>query len=98
MIGTLEQYCFSESKGVTLLTVDIEAHESSPRPIPEPAHAAANGRGGNSQRHAAIGWLGSVFFWGIRFANNSKREYDQCLEIVGVRTCICCALALTVGK
>ena len=27
LIGTLEQYRFSESKGVTLLTVDIEAHE-----------------------------------------------------------------------
>jgi uncharacterized protein YndB with AHSA1/START domain len=26
-IGALEQYRFSESKGVTLLTVDIEAHE-----------------------------------------------------------------------
>jgi len=27
LIGTLEQYRFSESKGVTLLTVDIEAHQ-----------------------------------------------------------------------
>jgi hypothetical protein len=27
LIGTLEQYRFSESKGVTLLIVDIEAHE-----------------------------------------------------------------------
>jgi uncharacterized protein YndB with AHSA1/START domain len=27
LIGTLEQYRFSESKGVTLVSVDIEAHE-----------------------------------------------------------------------
>jgi uncharacterized protein YndB with AHSA1/START domain len=27
LIGTLEQYRFSESRGVTLLMVDIEAHE-----------------------------------------------------------------------
>jgi uncharacterized protein YndB with AHSA1/START domain len=27
LIGTLEQYRFSESEGVTLLAVDIEAHE-----------------------------------------------------------------------